>query len=81
MTPHNARALDGYELARAVREVHPVVTAADSLQEAVEMACLLAEGEKDAVVVAFGSLSWLGELISIIEHRDMIRRDSHGRSE
>ncbi len=81
VTPHNARALDGYELARAVREVHPVVTAADSLQEAVEMACLLAEGEKDAVVVAFGSLSWLGELISIIEHRDMIRRDSHGRSE
>ena len=78
--PHNPRALSGYELAQAVREYHPSVTVADSLQEAVEIACLLAEGEKDAVVAAFGSLSFLGELTDIIEHRDMIRRDSHGRS-
>lgn len=79
--PHNRRALGGYELAQAVREHHPSVTVADSLQEAVEIACLLAEGEKDAVVIAFGSLSFLGELTDIIEHKDMIRRDSHGRSE
>ena len=78
--PHNPRALGGYELAQAVREYHPSVTVADSLQESVEIACLLAEGEKDAVVIAFGSLSFLGELTDIIEHRDMIRRDSHGRS-
>lgn len=78
--PHNPRALGGYDLAQAVREQHPCVTVADSLQESVEIACLLAEGEKDAVVVAFGSLSFLGELTDIIEHRDMIRRDSHGRS-
>lgn len=78
--PHNRRALSGYELAQAVRAYHPCVTVADSLQEAVEIACLLAEGEKDAVVVAFGSLSFLGELTDMIEHKDMIRRDSHGRS-
>ncbi|MBD5458975.1 MAG: bifunctional folylpolyglutamate synthase/dihydrofolate synthase [Lachnospiraceae bacterium] len=78
--PHNSRALSGYELAQAVREYHPSVTVADSLQESVEIACLLAEEEKDAVVVAFGSLSYLGELTNIIEHRDAIRRDSHGRS-
>ena len=78
--PHNSRALSGYELALAVREYHPSVTVADSLQESVEIACLLAEEEKDAVVVAFGSLSYLGELTNIIEHRDAIRRDSHGRS-
>lgn len=79
--PHNKRALGGYELAQAAREYHPSVTVADSLQEAVEMACLLAGGEKNTVVIVFGSLSFLGEMMNIIEHRDAIRRDSHGRSE
>lgn len=79
--PHNPRALSGYELAQAVREYHPSVTVADSLQEAVEIACLLAEDGRDTVVIAFGSLSFLGELTNMIEHRDTFRRDSHGRSE
>lgn len=79
--PHNPRALSGYELAKAVREYHPSVTVADSLQEAVEIACLLAEDRKDSVVLAFGSLSFLGELTNMIEHRDTFRRDSHGKSE
>lgn len=79
--PHNPRALSGCELARAVREYHPSVTVADSLQESVEMACLLAGGEKNTVVIVFGSLSFLGEMMNIIEHRDAIRRDSHGKSE
>lgn len=79
--PHNSRAMSGYELAQAVKEYHECVTVADSLQEAVELSCLLAGDDKKAVVIAFGSLSFLGELISIAEHRDMIRRDSHGKSE
>lgn len=79
--PHNRRALGGYELAQAVREYHSSVTVADSLQESVEMSCLLAGGEKNTVVIVFGSLSFLGEMMDIIEHRDEIRRDSHGRSE
>lgn len=79
--PHNQRALGGYELAQTVREYHSCVTVADSLQESVEMSCLLAGGEKNTVVIVFGSLSFLGEIMDIIEHRDEIRRDSHGRSE
>lgn len=79
--PHNPRAFSGYELAQAARVYHPSVTVADSLQESVEIACLLAGDRKDAVVLAFGSLSFLGELTNIIEHKDAIRRDSHGRSE
>lgn len=79
--PHNPRALGGYELAQAVKEYHPSVTVADSLQESVEMACLLAGGDKNTVVIVFGSLSFLGEMMNIIEHRDAIRRDSHGKSE
>jgi len=79
--PNNPRALSGYELAQAVRKYHPSVTVADSLQESVEIACLLAGDGKDAVIIAFGSLSFLGELTNMIEHRDTFRRDSHGRSE
>lgn len=79
--PRNPRAMSGLELAQAVREYHECVTVADSLQEAVEISYLLAGEDKTTVIVAFGSLSFLGELISIAEHRDMIRRDSHGKSE
>lgn len=58
--PGNPRALSAWELAGAVARVHPSVTAADSPEEAVEMARLLA-GRED-VIVAFGSLSFLGHL-------------------
>lgn len=75
------RAMHAYELAQAVREYHDSVTVADSVQEAVEMAYLLAGQDKDCVIIAFGSLSYLGELMNVVEHRDTIRRDSHGRSE
>lgn len=69
--PENERALSGLDLARTVRKYNKQVTAADSLQEAVEMALLLA-GE-DGVVLAFGSLSYLGKLWEIFEKkRDLI---------
>ncbi len=75
------RALHAYELAQALQEYHGRVTVADSVQEAVEMAYLLAGQDKESVIVAFGSLSYLGALMNVVEHRDTIRRDSHGRSE
>lgn len=77
--PDNPRAMSAYELAKAVREYHSGVTAADSLEEAVEMSYLLAD--QDSVIIAFGSLSFLGQLMTIVENRHTIRRDSHGRSE
>lgn len=76
-TPENERALPAYELAETVRKYNSRVTAADSLQEAVEMSFLLA-GE-DSVIIAFGSLSYLGELIHIVENKDKMRSDLHGR--
>ena len=79
--PANPRALSGYELAQTVKEYHNSVTVADSLIEAVELAYLLAGKDKGTVIIAFGSLSFIGELTNIVEHRDMIRRDSHGKSE
>lgn len=75
-TPDNVRAMDQYELAKVVSEYHPNVTMADSLEEAVEVAYLMAD--KDSVVLAFGSLSYLGKLINIVRNRDKKIVDSHG---
>lgn len=64
--PDNPRAMSAYELAEEIAKVHPKVTAADSLEEAVEMSRLLA-GKEDCIV-AFGSLSFQGKLAEIIEN-------------
>lgn len=61
--PDNPRALPAYRLAQEICKVHPGVTAADSLEEAVEMSRLLA-GKED-VILAFGSLSFLGRMMEI----------------
>ncbi len=66
-TPDNPRAMDSYELASEVAKVHPSVTAASSLEEAVELAYLLA-GKED-VIISFGSLSYLGAMIKLVEKR------------
>jgi dihydrofolate synthase/folylpolyglutamate synthase len=66
-TPGNPRALPAYDLACEVAKVHKNVTAAASLEEAVEMSLLLAG--KDDVIIAFGSLSFLGRMIEIVEKK------------
>lgn len=71
------RGLSSYELACAVRKFHHNVTALDSVEEAVELSFLLAD--KDTVIIAFGSLSYLGNLIRTVADRDKIRSDSHGK--
>lgn len=63
--PGNPRALPAYELALEAAKLHPKVTAVDSLEEAVEMSLLLA-GSED-VIIAFGSLSFLGRLMEIAD--------------
>ena len=64
-TPGNPRALSALTLAETVAKYHNRVTAADSLEEAVEMSYLLAD--KDSVILAFGSLSYLGQIMDIID--------------
>ncbi len=66
-TPDNPRAMDAYELACEVSKQHPSVTVAGSLEEAVEMSYLLAD--KESVIIAFGSLSYLGRMMDILEKR------------
>lgn len=58
-TPENPRALPAEELKKAVAEVNPSVEAAGSLRMAVNR--VMEQIDKDAVIVIFGSLSFLGE--------------------
>lgn len=67
MTPDNPRALPAEALAGTVRKYNPHVEAAESLGAAVERAYGLAE--KDDVILAFGSLSYLGALAREVEKR------------
>ena len=62
--PENPRALSALDLAKEIAKVHKAVTAAESLEDAVEMARMLAG--KDDVILAFGSLSYLGRLMDIV---------------
>ncbi len=73
--PDNPRALPAYELAQTIRQANGQVTAADSLEEAVEIAYLLTP--PDGVIVAFGSLSYLGRLEEIV--RGKSRRKEQGK--
>ncbi len=63
-----SRGLSAYELACEVKRFHPDVTALDSVEEAVELSFLMAD--KDTVIIAFGSLSYLGKLIAAVKNRD-----------
>lgn len=67
-TPDNPRAMDAYELAKTAMQYHPKVTCAGSIEEAVEMSYLLSD--KDSVILAFGSLSYLGRVMDVMEKRD-----------
>ena len=73
----NSRALPAYDLAQEVVKVNPMVTVADSVEEAVELAYLLAD--KDSVIVAFGSLAYLGDCIYTVNNRKEMRKDTHGQ--
>lgn len=66
VTPNNPRALDGKQLAEEVRNFHQEVEACDSVTEALKKALQQAK-EKKEPVLAFGSLSYLGELKRVIE--------------
>lgn len=66
-TPDNPRALPAKELAETVREYHPDVEAMGSLEDAADRALALAKPED--VILAFGSLSFIGELTEIVEKK------------
>lgn len=64
MTPDNPRALPAEELANTVKKYNSHVQAAESLVAAVDLA--YEKAEKEDVIVAFGSLSYLGEMTRLV---------------
>ncbi|MCR4648726.1 MAG: bifunctional folylpolyglutamate synthase/dihydrofolate synthase [Lachnospiraceae bacterium] len=59
-----ARAIDAFEIGKCVKEYNENVTAADSYEEALEIAGLLSD--KKDVVLIFGSLSFLGDFRELL---------------
>ena len=47
------------------------------MEEAIDMAYLFAD--KDAVIIALGSLAFLGQLMTIVEGNQTVRSDTHGK--
>ncbi|MGL5259088.1 MAG: bifunctional folylpolyglutamate synthase/dihydrofolate synthase [Lachnospiraceae bacterium] len=71
-----SRSLAGVDLARTILPYNTNVTVADNLLEGVELATLLSD--KESVIVAFGSLSYLGECKKIVQERKVNFKDNHG---
>lgn len=71
-TPNNPRALPASALAAEIRKRGKDVQAMDSLEEAVKEAYRLA-GKED-VIIAFGSLSYLGELTRIVKAYEEMKK-------
>lgn len=69
MTPDNVRALPAETLAKAVCMYNSHVQAAESIRDAVEKAYELA-GKED-VILAFGSLSYLGAFVKKVQERSI----------
>ena len=63
--PDNPRSLRSVELAETVKKYNANVTSLDSIEEAVEMATLCSVQDDKSVIIAFGSLSYMGRMIKI----------------
>jgi len=75
--PDNPRALSATDLANTMSKYNSMVTAAGSITEALEIAYLIAD--PDSVIVAFGSLSYLGELRRMVECKGVLLRKKETR--
>ena len=67
-TPDNPRALPAKQLAETVSAYNDRVLIAKSLEQAVELGFQTAKPED--VIVAFGSLSFIGDLTKIVSKED-----------
>jgi len=67
LTPNNSRALSATELAKAAEMYSKRVIDAGDVDKALRVAFL--EAKEDDVIIAFGSLSFLGDLVRALEIR------------
>ena len=67
-TPDNPRALPAQELAEEVKKCNPHVQAADSIPDAVDK--IFAMAGREDVILSFGSLSFIGEITTIVKTQE-----------
>ena len=68
-TLDNPRALPAEELAKVARVYNPSAESTKNIKDAVEKAFRYAADDKDSVILAFGSLSFIGELTNAVEEK------------
>lgn len=68
-TPDNPRALPAKALAEAAREFNQSAESMGNIPDAVEKAFAYARKDENSVILAFGSLSFIGELTRVVEER------------
>lgn len=66
ITPSNSRGLDGHKLAETLVKYNHNVQVADSLKQAAEESIDTIKENSADMIVAFGSLSYLGELKQVV---------------
>ena len=66
-TPDNPRALPAEELAKAARVYNSSAESTKSIKDAVEKAFSCAGDDENSVILAFGSLSFIGALTDAVE--------------
>ena len=66
ITPNNSRGLDGHKLAETLVKYNHNVQVADSLKQAAEESIYTIKENRADMILAFGSLSYLGELKQIV---------------
>ena len=66
ITPNNSRGLDGHKLAKTLVKYNHNVQVADSLKQAAEESIDTIKENRADMILAFGSLSYLGELKQVV---------------
>ncbi len=66
ITPNNSRGLDGHKLAETLVKYNHNVQVADSLEQAAEESIDTIKENRADMILAFGSLSYLGELKQVV---------------
>ena len=66
ITPNNSRGLDGHKLAETLVKYNHNVQVADSLKQAAEESIDTIKDNRADMILAFGSLSYLGELKQVV---------------
>jgi dihydrofolate synthase/folylpolyglutamate synthase len=68
VTPDNPRALSGEQLAETLRQYNKNVQVADSLEKAIQLAKQTIVDNVADMILAFGSLSYLGKFKSLVKN-------------